>query len=180
MAFLIAGPGTNAATISTIWKLMGRRTALLYLLTITLSAVVGGLTLDWLMPVLGDTVSCAGEHSHEMMGGGWTGSFWAIVLLAVLGYSYAAKPGAESEMLEVGNHENDTLVRDERLEFTIIGMKCKHCSDAVRDALLECPGVKSAKIDLASGLAQIAGEHLHAEDLVVAVKSAGYEAKIVV
>ena len=44
LAFLIAGPATNAATITTVWKLLGGRTAILYLLTIAISAVGGGLT----------------------------------------------------------------------------------------------------------------------------------------
>ena len=42
-AFLIAGPATNAATFTTIWKVLGRRSALLYLGTVAASAVVGGL-----------------------------------------------------------------------------------------------------------------------------------------
>ncbi len=39
LAFLIAGPATNAATITTVWKLLGPRTVFLYLLTIAVSAV---------------------------------------------------------------------------------------------------------------------------------------------
>ncbi|HOF19308.1 MAG TPA: permease, partial [Phycisphaerae bacterium] len=41
-AFLMTGPATNAATIATIWKVMGRRTALLYLLTMAGAALAGG------------------------------------------------------------------------------------------------------------------------------------------
>ena len=42
LAFLIAGPASNAATITTVWKLLGRRTVFLYLLTIAVSAVGAG------------------------------------------------------------------------------------------------------------------------------------------
>ena len=55
LAFLIAGPATNAATFTTIWKVLGRRTAGLYLVTIAVSAVACGLLLDGLFKAVGAT-----------------------------------------------------------------------------------------------------------------------------
>lgn len=45
LAFLVAGPATNAATLSVLWSMMGRRTTALFLLTVVLTAVVGGAGL---------------------------------------------------------------------------------------------------------------------------------------
>jgi uncharacterized protein len=93
LAFLVAGPATNAATIATVWKLMGRRTVFLYLLTVAVSAVGGGLLLDWLMPAMHAAVPpLAAEHVHHHAGMDLLAAFWAVLLLAVLAYSYAAKP----------------------------------------------------------------------------------------
>jgi len=91
LAFLIAGPASNAATITTVWKFMGGRTVLLYLLTIAVSAVAGGLTLDWLNPAIPIVTTQCGEHCHDAASGGWISTCWAILLLAVLSFSYAAK-----------------------------------------------------------------------------------------
>jgi len=49
LAFLIAGPATNAATITTISRVLGRKTMGIYLLTVAVSAFGGGLLLDWMM-----------------------------------------------------------------------------------------------------------------------------------
>ena len=68
LAFLISGPATNAATITTVWKLLGQRTALLYLLAVVISAVGGGLLLDWLMPAMHAVVPPLADHAHETMG----------------------------------------------------------------------------------------------------------------
>ena len=85
LAFLIAGPATNAATISTTWKLLGKRTALLYLLTIALSAVLCGLTLDWLMSVVSIHLPELAPHAHHHMEQiGWISNFWSIALLLVI------------------------------------------------------------------------------------------------
>jgi len=46
LVFLITGAATNAAGVATIWKLLGKKTALIYLFTIAVSAVLSGLLLN--------------------------------------------------------------------------------------------------------------------------------------
>ena len=46
LVFLMTGPATNAATITVIWKVMGRKTAALYLVAVVLSAFGSGALLD--------------------------------------------------------------------------------------------------------------------------------------
>jgi uncharacterized membrane protein YraQ (UPF0718 family) len=93
LAFLISGPATNAAAIAAIWKFLGGHAASLYLLTIALTAVAGGLALDWLYAALDHArPAMATVHEHHAAGV-WTTSVWAVILLAVLVYSYYSKPG---------------------------------------------------------------------------------------
>jgi uncharacterized membrane protein YraQ (UPF0718 family)/copper chaperone CopZ len=175
LAFLISGPGTNAATITTLWKLLGRRTAALYLFSIAISAVGGGLLLDWLYGSFQIAVPSMTEHTHEMAAGSWIGAFWAVVLLAVLGYSYAAKPRDDEHPATQTDLDENTS----RLELAINGMTCEHCKAAVTDALRHCPGVTSVQVDLAEGRASIIGEQMDVTGLLSAVKSVGYRATTV-
>jgi uncharacterized membrane protein YraQ (UPF0718 family) len=46
LMFLITGPATNAATMSVTWKLLGRKTTVIYLLVVAASALAGGYMLD--------------------------------------------------------------------------------------------------------------------------------------
>ena len=48
LAFLMTGPATNAAGIATVWKIMGRRTAFVYLATVAATALASGLILDYI------------------------------------------------------------------------------------------------------------------------------------
>ena len=176
LAFLIAGPATNAATITTVWKLLGSRTALLYLLTIAISAVAGGLTLDWLMPTMQAVVPPLTAHVHQHMGFDWLSAIWAILLLAVLGYSYAAKPEPETYAESPEAPPPDASEPRQRVELAISGMTCSHCVAAVTHALTDCPGVKSVHVDLSTGRALIVGEQLDAQQLIAAVNSLGYHA----
>jgi hypothetical protein len=179
LAFLIAGPATNAATITTIWKLLGGRTAGLYLLTIALSAIGGGLTLDWLMPAMSATVPTMTAHAHETMGGDWFSAFWAVLLLAVLAFSYLAKPRAEPPLGDTESAPPDENgPPQQRLELAISGMTCSHCVASVTRALAECPGVTSAQVDLTAGRAVVSGEQLNAQRLIDSVNALGYRASL--
>jgi len=91
LAFLIAGPATNAATLTTIWKVLGRRTTLLYVATVAASAVVCGLLLDWLIPAAEAALPQLGTYAHAQPESGWLFHASAICLIVVLAFSYRSK-----------------------------------------------------------------------------------------
>ena len=184
-AFLISGPATNAATIATIWKLLGRRTAALYLLTIAVTAVVCGLLLDWLYWFIGSPWPHLDQHAHEhgAMSGGFS-AFWAIVLLLVIGFSYLRLPRKEAGVAvdgELGSAESvatGPAAKPERLEFAVSGMTCAHCVETVSRTLRQSPGVKGVEVDLKQGRAAVTGEKLDAAQLAAAVTALGYETRL--
>jgi len=62
LVFLMTGPATNAAAFATIWKAMGGRTAIIYMLTVIVCALGSGLLLDYIFPGL----AVQTQHLHEM------------------------------------------------------------------------------------------------------------------
>ncbi|MBU8933931.1 MAG: SO_0444 family Cu/Zn efflux transporter [candidate division Zixibacteria bacterium] len=90
LAFLIAGPATNAAAVTTIWRTLGSRTAILYLITVAASALGFGLILDWLIPMAGSTVPELADQAHHEMESVWVHNGSAIVLLIILGMAYVS------------------------------------------------------------------------------------------
>ena len=87
LVFLMTGPATNAAGLATIWNVMGRRTALLYLATVAGCALAAGLLLDALVSRMEiETVS----HVHQMIPP-LIENLAALVLLALLGYGFCAR-----------------------------------------------------------------------------------------
>jgi len=46
LVFLMTGPATNAASFVTIWKVMGKKTAITYLLTVAITSLMAGVLLD--------------------------------------------------------------------------------------------------------------------------------------
>ncbi len=48
MVFLMTGPATNAASFVTIWNILGRKTAIIYLATVAGCALLSGILLDYI------------------------------------------------------------------------------------------------------------------------------------
>jgi len=48
LVFLMTGPATNAASFATIWKVLGRATAITYLATVAGCALLAGIALDYI------------------------------------------------------------------------------------------------------------------------------------
>ena len=165
-AFLMTGPATNAATISTIWKVMGRRTTIIYLATMIVAALLGGLLLDQI--VTADQVT----QGHRM---GWmlpqiVKHASGVVLLGVL-LAAVLRPFKHALM------RKEREVAEMDIELKITGMTCTHCQTAVRRALLSCPGVTAAKVDLDGGRASVSGESADPAVLCEAVEELGYHAE---
>jgi uncharacterized membrane protein YraQ (UPF0718 family) len=88
LAFLIVGASTNPAAVATVWRVLGRRTTVIYLVTVAIAALVCGLALDGLFTWLGHwspqmaVCGACAEHSAEHFGI-WS-QLCGITLLAVL------------------------------------------------------------------------------------------------
>lgn len=89
-ALLMTGPATNAATVVTIWKIMGRQTCLIYLGTMMVAAFLGGLLLD---QIVTSTEVQAAMHHGQMPA--WIKSASAVVLLGVLAVGAFYRPNTQ-------------------------------------------------------------------------------------
>jgi copper chaperone len=60
--------------------------------------------------------------------------------------------------------------------YTVTGMTCSHCVNAVTEEVTKIPGVVDVQVDLASGAVDVASAGPLAEtDVKAAVEEAGYE-----
>ncbi|MEA1871473.1 MAG: permease [Candidatus Bipolaricaulota bacterium] len=165
-AFLIAGPATNAATLTTLWKVLGRRTTLIFLATIAASAIGFGLLLNALVPMASQTLPqlAAVPHIH---GGGLLQNVMAALLLALLVVSRLLRSNKKKLVSLQG-------VAEEHLELRVSGMHCNHCVAAIDDAVRSCPGVSDVNIDLKTGSVQVHGKEIDEEQVVSAIGALGY------
>jgi uncharacterized membrane protein YraQ (UPF0718 family)/copper chaperone CopZ len=172
LAFLIAGPATNAAAITTVWRVLGRRTAAIYFGAVVVSALGGGLLLEYLLADRTWAVPAMLDHAHAVDGPSWFGHVAAAVLVAVVLMARFRRPSGPSDEKESGLNE-------QRIELAVAGMTCSHCRGSVERTLADQPGVRRAQVDLERGQAKVAGHGLDAQQLADAINALGFQASIV-
>jgi copper chaperone CopZ len=168
LVFLMTGPATNAAAIATIWRIMGRRTALLYLAVVAGSALCSGFLLDSIFDISGTDIV---HESHVMMHPVLRTSS-ALLLLAILAAGIIRPRLIKRSLTEQpGSGGKELCLR-------IDGMHCSHCVRNVEDLIMSCSGVVSVQIRMKPGQAVVRGDNLDAKTITELIARAGYKARV--
>lgn len=171
LVFLMAGPATNVMSLLVMWRVLGKRSMLLYLTTIIAGAVLSGLAIDyllpaeWFMPSAGVAVGCC--HGGCAVEPGWATVASSVVFSLLLAWSFIAR---KIDSL----HQLKTRHTKMKKEFKINGMMCNHCKANVERNLAKVKGVKAVTVDLALGVAYVEGT-FNPTEVIEMIKSIGYE-----
>lgn len=172
LAFLIAGPATNAATLTTISRVLGRRTLLVFLGVIAASAFGSGLLLDALLPRLAEALPALGHAAHHHEQAGPLAQLGAAALLAILAHAWwrarRPRPAARANAAPVAAPA--PVAR----RYEVSGMHCSHCRQSVERAIGAIAGVAACEVDLAGGAALVTGAGVAPAAVVAAVEALGF------
>jgi len=164
LVFLMVGPATNAAAISIVWKIMGKRTTVIYLATIAGTAILSGILLNFIYSA--GNLQMNHNHNHNTIPE-IIQTLSALTLLAVLGYALF-KPQKTVENFESTNENM------KKFKMPVSGMTCQHCQMSVKGAIGKVDGVDSVEVDLKNGMAYISGDNIAFDSLKGAVAAIGY------
>ena len=167
LVMLMAGPAVNLASILVIRKAMGRRFTWIYLLVIVCFSVLFGLLVNAIgfdvKPLTTADPCCAAE---AMMPG--TFKLMCAIVLTVLIIIALSMKFFDRFAHKAANP--GTAV------YTVEGMHCSHCEEAVCRAVAAIPGVESASASASRKTLTIQGPA--AKDAIrEAVENAGYTFK---
>ncbi|HMB01318.1 MAG TPA: permease, partial [Spirochaetota bacterium] len=167
LVFLLTGPATNAVTISTIYKLLGRKALVLYL-----SAIAGGsLLLGYLLNMI--TAYAGLDHliavqKHQLLPP-WLKLTGTIILLFML-LLYFSKIYLIKSKKNI-NEDAATVIK-----LQIKGMTCMHCAATVEKTIAAVPGTDQVDVDLKKGTASFKNkDKKRIPEIKEAVARAGYE-----
>ena len=60
-------------------------------------------------------------------------------------------------------------------EYSVQGMTCQHCVEAVQTEVRQVPGIEVASVNLGLGLVTVAGQDYSDDAVTDAIREAGYE-----
>ena len=171
LVLLMAGPAVNTASMLVIGKVMGRRTLLIYLLSIITGAVVMGLCIDHLLPREWFTEPLAVIKSHSHHGVPYFNIACSIVLAALLVNAFVQRYRHKKQC--TCNAGSCETTHASYTTFIVEGMACNHCKASVEKVLKNINGVTSVNIDLADGKTVVEGV-FNKEEAKKAVEAIGF------
>lgn len=89
LVFMLTGPATNIATLMVIKSELGKRELILYLVSIVLTAILSGLTLDYLIDAMGWQLTLQHGQHGEMVNTFY--QICAIILAMLISYQMHLK-----------------------------------------------------------------------------------------
>ena len=164
LVFLMAGPATNIATITVLWRSIGKKFTIAYLSVIIFGALGFGLLIDYVLDpswfVLND-IAAAHQHEHS----NWLNIISGIVLIVMILHVEFKKLFPEK-------------IKIEKMEkaYIVEGMTCNHCKNNVESNVGKMDKVNSAKVDLGNHTLIIEGE-IDADSIEKKVTDLGYTFK---
>lgn len=164
---LMAGPAANFASLIILKRTMGKRTTVIYVASVTLTALLFGVIIDYLLPAnwfIPESVSTTGTCHTEM---GLFETLCSIFLIILILSSFV-------RVTLSGRNKHQHINTDMTQQFTVKGMNCQHCRANVENAVKGVDGVETVIVNLSDGKVTVEG-NADAEKIREAIRNAGYD-----
>lgn len=175
MVFLLAGPATNAVTITVLAKELGKKAAALYLISISITSILLGMLLNLIWEIFAFQKSFLVAIPKEILPR-WTEMGSALVLLSLIALGFVKGRLWLLKRKEYTNAQELKGTKEVVLE--VPDMTCQHCVRSIEGALNGVKGIKQAEITLKDKTVKVLSEEkVDRERIIKAINSAGYEVK---
>jgi uncharacterized membrane protein YraQ (UPF0718 family)/copper chaperone CopZ len=176
LVLLMAGPATNAATITMIGRILGKKSLIGYLGAIITGALLSGLIIDYFLPAEWFSVSeHFGHmgHNHGMIPV-WlkAGSGIILTLLIINGY---IQKYLNKRKISTMNIAPSGFAPDNIKTIWVGGMTCNHCKENVENSIKLDIGVEEVSVDLITGQVNIKGNSFDLAKIKSGIESIGYK-----
>ena len=152
--FLVTGPATNAASISILFNVLGKKVTTVYLAVIIISAIIFGYILDGLFHffMIEPMQYLKHIHSHDSMLSMDFKIVISLIFLILLLLSFYRK-----YFVNLISKKGEVMEKEQKTKILIEGMTCNHCVMNVKRAAMSVAGIKNVEVDLNEKAAFVEG-----------------------
>tara|TARA_Y100001970_G_scaffold245367_1_gene312365 strand:+ start:66 stop:1295 length:1230 start_codon:yes stop_codon:yes gene_type:complete len=165
--FLMAGPATNAATISVIMNSLGKKIVYVYISIIFISSIIFGLLINAFLDPSSLPTNMGHVHSNNML---WNifSNISLYTMLIITGYALFNQLTNKTI--------NQKTITNQKADLSIIikGMTCNHCKESAMEAIQACNGVEKVTINLENGQTIINGKSIDEQEIIESVNGIGF------
>jgi uncharacterized membrane protein YraQ (UPF0718 family) len=165
LVFLMAGPATNAATITVLSNVLGKKVFAVYLATIVGSAFLFGTVVNELLPREWFALP-GGMAAHHHVHNAWWASLAAVVLIGLIMNGFYVR---------YFKKQVKTVAMENTITLKVAGMECKHCVGNVETNLINLAGIDKVVADLRTETVTVTGSNIDLAEVEKMVNSLGYK-----
>jgi len=164
LIFLIAGPATNAATISFVGGKLGKKSLFAYLVSIIVTGLLFGFLFDHIWNLSGKDIGIFTGGMKMLPIWIKTGSAILLIILII-----------RAILLKIFMNKKINI-QDENMEniYKVPDMSCKHCVMSIENEIKKVSGVEKIDISLSDKLVKVIGEYKR-DAVIIAINKAGYK-----
>lgn len=180
LAFLMAGPASNAVAITTVRRLLGNRHLALYLGAIFLGSLGFGAIFDLFLQFAGIHFSPEVHAAHGTHAAvPWWNTAAGILLFGVLAAALAAPWISRLKHRRHSAENEETMQDPNRIKLSVPDMSCAHCKAAISKLLSAQTGVNAVEVNLENRTVEIRhGDGFIPEEALRKLADAGYPCQI--
>ncbi|HGY54777.1 MAG TPA: hypothetical protein ENK44_03655 [Caldithrix abyssi] len=167
LVFLLAGPATNAVTISTVVKTMGKKALVIYIGSISVVSIGLGFLLNEL--AFSYNVDVMMQHQHELLPP-WLEWLGSALLLSMLLFHYGRKLYQKIKSKDIAEVPYMALK-----QLDVKGMTCDHCAMTVKRTVSAITGSDDVQVDLSNGRVTFDYDSDNLDEVKQAIVEKGYE-----
>jgi len=181
LVFLMAGPATNAATMTVIGKNLGKKTLFIYLGSLVVGSLLFGLFIDYFLPAqwFSPLTLISGSHEHELLPM-WLSVSSAIILSLLLLNSFIKSVIQKFRILKNKQNNNFTMANITESKYSVEGMSCVKCKAKVENGIMTIPGISYVEADNTNNTITIKGSDISIEIVEQKISDLGYDFKGIV
>lgn len=173
--FLVAGPATNAATLTILTRVLGRKQTALYVATIVLGSLLFGYGMEQITAATGRMPATAMDRMNHLAAATWLDWTLAAILGVLVLASFLRR--IRARLTRSGSSPATVDTAHPYTVMTVEGMTCHHCAANVENAVRAASGIDSVQVELGTKQVRIGGvlsaDIRHA--VTTAIRNAGYD-----
>lgn len=163
LVFLMAGPATNAATITVLWRSIGKKATLIYLATIIVGSMAFGIVIDYGIIDTQLFVNVPALNQPHVHGTDWIAVLSSVLLISLLIFVELKKIFYKP----IKNKQMNNL-------YTVEGMTCNHCKSSVEKNVQKLEGVTLVVADPNNNEVLIEGNNLNQAEIEATINELGF------
>jgi uncharacterized membrane protein YraQ (UPF0718 family)/copper chaperone CopZ len=163
LVFLMAGPATNAATITVLWRSIGKKATLIYLATIIVGSMAFGIVIDYGIIDTQLFVNVPALNQPHIHGTDWIAVLSSVLLIALLVFVELKKIFYKP----IKNKQMNNL-------YTVEGMTCNHCKSSVEKNVQKLEGITLVVADPNNNEVLIEGNNLNQAEIESTINELGF------